>query len=314
MIKGIYNENEFYNNFYWDNKFQEEIKNKSTSSPSFTEAAGRLKELDQLFWAMQDASKAGIKSQEALVGFYQEVFKLLGYKTTEEKRDTQVGGQYTLFLNEELKNSPELFGILVDENETGLFESQAIALTPNEEVSAEDRELAELLQEELLESEKPPKWVLVGSHNALFIIERNKWSFGRFIKIEWQEIFLQRDIKPYELIWGLASKTMLCPETGSSAHEEFDDNSHRHAFEVTTELRESVRESIELLINEMIYARKEAKQGYLNKEEEAAIYAKELSHDALFYVYRLIFLLYLEAQGEETAPTNAVQEPRRLHR
>lgn len=300
MIKGIYNENEFYNNFYWDNKFQEEVKNKSVAISSFTEAASKLKELDQLFWAMQDASKAGIKSQESLVEFYQEVFKTLGYKSTEEKRDTQAGKQYTLFLNEELKESPELFGILVDSNETGLFEASPLALASTDEIPAEDRELSDILQEELQDSEKPPKWVLVGSHNALFIIERNKWSFGRFIKIEWQEIFLQRDIKPYELVWGLASKAMLCPETGSSAHEEFDDNSHRHAFEVTTELRESVRESIELLINEMIYARKEARQGYLNKEEEAAIYAKELSHDALFYVYRLIFLLYLESQGDDS--------------
>lgn len=300
MIKGIYNENEFYNNFYWDNKFQEEVKNKSAAMPSFAEAASKIKELDQLFWAMQDASKAGIKSQESLVEFYQEVFKILGYKSTEEKRDTQAGTQYTLFLNEELKESPELFGILVDSNETGLFEASPLVLASTDEIPAEDRELSDILQEELQDSEKPPKWVLVGSHNALFIIERNKWSFGRFIKIEWQEIFLQRDIKPYELIWGLASKAMLCPETGSSAHEEFDDNSHRHAFEVTTELRESVRESIELLINEMIYARKEARQGYLNKEEEAAIYAKELSHDALFYVYRLIFLLYLESQGDDS--------------
>lgn len=300
MIKGIYNENEFYNNFYWDNKFQSEIKSKSLSIASFEDAASKLKELDQLFWAMQDASKAGIKSQESLIEFYQEVFKTLGYKVAEDKRDTQDGKQYTLFLNEELKSSPELFGILVDSNETGLFEASPLALANTDEIQAEDRELSDILQEELQDSEKPPKWVLVGSHNALFIIERNKWSFGRFIKIEWQEIFLQRDIKPYELIWGLASKAMLCPETGSSAHEEFDDNSHRHAFEVTTELRESVRESIELLINEMIYARKEARQGYLNKEEEAAIYAKELSHDALFYVYRLIFLLYLESQGDDS--------------
>lgn len=300
MIKGIYNENEFYNNFYWDNKLQDEVKSKASAFALLSDEANSLKELDQLFWNMQDASKSGIKSQDALVNFYQKVFHALGYQFISEKRDTQQGMQYTLFLNEELKNSPELFGILIDAKETGLFESSPLALTPTDELPAEDRDLSDILQEELLESEKPPKWVLVGSHNALFVIERNKWSFGRFIKIEWQEIFLQRDIKPYELIWGLASKAMLCPETGSSAHLEFDDNSHRHAFEVTTELRESVRESIELLINEMIHAKKEAHEKYLRKEDEANFYAKELTHDALFYVYRLIFLLYLEAQGEDS--------------
>lgn len=300
MIKGIYNENEFYNNFYWDNKLQDEVKSKASAFSSLTDSANNLKELDQLFWDMQDASKSGIKSQDALVNFYQKVFHALGYKFTSEKRDTQQGMQYTLFLNEVLKKSPELFGILIDAKETGLFEASPMALTPTDELPAEDRDLSDILQEELQESEQPPKWVLVGSHNALFVIERNKWSFGRFIKIEWQEIFLQRDIKPYELIWGLASKAMLCPETGSSAHLEFDDNSHRHAFEVTTELRESVRESIELLINEMIHAKKEAHEKYLRKEDEANVYAKELTHDALFYVYRLIFLLYLEAQGEDS--------------
>ncbi|MDE3269919.1 MAG: N-6 DNA methylase, partial [Pseudomonadota bacterium] len=73
---------------------------------------------------------------------------------------------------------------------------------------------------------------------------------------------------------------------------------HRHACAVSTDLREGAKQSIEILVNEFIHQKREARQKYLN--ENAQLYARELTHDALYYVYRLIFLLYLEARPDES--------------
>lgn len=299
MIKGIYNENEFYTNFYWDTKLLEDMRSKAPAGAE--EKVNQLKALDSLFWKLKDSVSSHGANQGQQIEFYNLLFQILGFQPVQESTQTSESGHYTRFLNENKDSNPELIGILTSEIETGSFEAAPLYLTDKieGEQSVFELDLKELLREELLDSQAPPRWVLVGSPNSLFIIERTKWALGRYIRIEWQEVFLQRDSKPYELLLGLCSKSALCPDSGSSNHDEFDDNSHRHAFEVTTELRESVREAIEALINELIDLRKESHQKIYAKES-SDLYAKELTHDALYYVYRLLFLLYLEAQGEDS--------------
>ena len=301
MIKGIYNENEFYTNFYWDSKFLEDLRSKVGEDASTNASVAALKGLDAQFWAMKEMSEGGTKQLEAMADFYKSLFQALGYRPETKEHQTSAGQAYSHFVDVKRSTAPELFAVLVDQPEMGAFETPPVLLNfdANSEVSPVDCELSEVLREELQDSQNPPRWILVGAPNALFIIERNKWSFGRYLRIEWQEIFLQRDAKPYEVLYGLAAQRTLCPKTGNSPHDEFDDNSHRHAFEVTTELRESVREAIELLINEMIDLKKESHQK-IYSPDAADEYAKELTHDALYYVYRLLFLLYLEAQGNDS--------------
>ena len=299
MIKGLYNENEFYTNFYWDSKLIEDIRSKLEAGSDSKVA--ELKALDGLFWKLKESSLNERVPVEPLVDFYSAVFKILGFQFKPNLNQTTDGESYTQFVNETKNGTSELVGLLTDYLETGNFEAGPILVkaADNDESSSNGLQFADLLREELLESESPPRWVLIGSPTALFIVERSKWSVGRYLRIEWQEVFLQRDSKPYEIILGICSKKSLCPETGNSSHDEFDDNSHRHAYEVTTELRESVRESIELLINEMIDLKKESHQK-IYAADTSDQYAKELTHDALYYVYRLLFLLYLEAQGDDS--------------
>ncbi len=301
MIKGIYNENEFYTNFYWDSKFLEDLRSKVGEDATTQASVAALKGLDAQFWAMKEMSEGGTRQLEAMADFYKSLFQALGYRPETREHQTSSGQAYSHFVDVERSTAPELFAVLVNQPEMGAFETPPVFFKSDadSEIAAVDFELSEVLREELQDSQNPPRWILVGAPNALFIIERNKWSFGRYLRIEWQEIFLQRDAKPYEVLFGLVAKRIFCPETGNSPHDEFDDNSHRHAFEVTTELRESVREAIELLINEMIDLKKESHQK-IYSADTAEQYAAELTHDALYYVYRLLFLLYLEAQGDDS--------------
>ncbi len=301
MIKGIYNENEFYTNFYRDSKFLDDLRSNIGGDPFTQESIAALKGLDTLFWAMKEMSEDNPKQLEAMTAFYKGLFQALGYSSECKEHQTASGQAFTLFVDVRRAALPELFAVLVSQLESGAFESPPVFVRPDvaTDVSPVDYELSEVIHEEFLDSQSPPRWILVGAPNALFIAERNKWSFGRYVRIEWQEVFLQRDSKPYEVLFGLAAKQILCPETGNSPHDEFDDNSHRHAFEVTTELRESVREAVELLINEMIDLKKEGHQK-IYSTDKANEYARELTRDALYYAYRLLFLLYLEAQGDDS--------------
>jgi len=293
MFKGIHNEAEFYTNFYFDNKLSSDLQSKVATFADFKDKTDKLKGLESYYWLYRDTKP----SQESLLEFYQKLLTVLGYqfdlKVVDTLKETSFNSASQVYADERTN----LYVFLTNEIEEGTFETSPLALNIPE--NPESRELSEVISEFFDELEIPPKWILVGSPTTLFLLERNKWAFGKYIKFNWDEIFQQKTDELYSSILGLISKESLCPQSGQSIHAEMDDNSHRHAFEVTTELRESVRESIELLINEMIFQKKEKHQAYLSKVD-SNLYAKELSHDALFYAYRLIFLLFLEAQAEDS--------------
>lgn len=293
MFKGIHNEAEFYTNFYFDNKLSSDLQSKVASFTDIKDKTDKLKGLESYYWSYRDAKP----SNEGLLEFYQKLLTLLGYQFDLKVVDTLKETSFNSIAQVHADERTNLYIFLTNEIEEGTFETPPLALNIAE--NPETRELSEVISEFFDELENPPKWILVGSPTTIFLLERNKWAFGKYIKFNWDEIFQQKTDDLYSSILGLISKESLCPQSGQSIHAEMDDNSHRHAFEVTTELRESVRESIELLINEMIFQKKEKHQAYLSKVD-SNLYAKELSHDALFYAYRLIFLLFLEAQAEDS--------------
>jgi len=69
-----------------------------------------------------------------------------------------------------------------------------------------------------------------------------------------------------------------------------DENAHKHAFAVSEDLKYALRESIELLGNEAVRHYKEVSR--------EPIPAATLSIECLRYMYRLLFLFYIEARPE----------------
>jgi len=95
------------------------------------------------------------------------------------------------------------------------------------------------------------------------------------------------------------------PESGQPLLDNLDENSHKHAFSVSEDLKYALRESIELLGNETTqYLIKHGKVNYTGKN---AIKPEELSRECLRYMYRLLFLFYIEARPElEYAPMKSM--------
>ena len=94
----------------------------------------------------------------------------------------------------------------------------------------------------------------------------------------------------------LLSKDQLLPPDGQGMplHDTIDENSHKHAYGVSTDLKFGVRRSVELLANEYVYWRKSKNQQGLKAGQ-----AKELTRECLTYLYRLLFIFYVEARDAE---------------
>ena len=101
----------------------------------------------------------------------------------------------------------------------------------------------------------------------------------------------------------LLHREHTCPSEGTALLDELDENSHKHAFSVSDDLKYALRESIELLGNEAVwYKQNKLKEGvYKGKLDEG-----QLTRECLRYMYRLLFLFYIEARRElGYAPMNS---------
>ena len=89
-----------------------------------------------------------------------------------------------------------------------------------------------------------------------------------------------------------------------------EEQSHKLAHGVTENLQAAVRQAIELLVNEWVADRRRRKRSMttVNTRELEVdgngsglqrVKAEHLRHEALTYVYRLIFCFYAEAHGAE---------------
>ena len=78
--------------------------------------------------------------------------------------------------------------------------------------------------------------------------------------------------------------------------DNLDENSHRHAFAVSTDLKYAMRESIELIGNEAIRYRREVSHERVYDLDDRL--AGELGLECVRYMYRLLFLFYIEARPE----------------
>ena len=150
--------------------------------------------------------------------------------------------------------------------------------------------------------ERPPRWVLVLSYSRLLLIERGKWTHHRLLRFDFDEILGRREDATLKATAALLHRdSLLPPEAGGSGGrsllDHLDDNSHKHAFAVSEDLKYALRESIELIGNEAIrYLREVLKDRLYDRPDDAL--AGRLGLEALRYMYRLLFLFYIEARPD----------------
>ena len=142
----------------------------------------------------------------------------------------------------------------------------------------------------------PPRWIILLSPGQVILIERGKWTHNRLLRFDLDDVLGRREDHTLKAAAALLHRECLLPEQGASLLDSLDDNSHKHAFAVSEDLKYALRESIELIGNETIWYLREVARDRVYRLDDAL--AGELGLQSLRYMYRLLFLFYIEARPD----------------
>ncbi|MGN9779791.1 class I SAM-dependent DNA methyltransferase [Nonomuraea sp. ZG12] len=151
----------------------------------------------------------------------------------------------------------------------------------------------------LLAGENPPRYVLILAGGVVILADRATWGEGRYLAVSLDVALGRNDPAELEVIAALFGADSLLPpaEGGAEPLADLLASSRNHAVGVSKELRDGLKESVELIANEVL-ARIRAAGVQAGDIMEPAALARELGRESLRYLYRILFLLYAEARPE----------------
>ncbi|BAI88429.1 hypothetical protein [Arthrospira platensis] len=147
---------------------------------------------------------------------------------------------------------------------------------------------------------EPPRWVLLISVDQIALIDRYKWNASRLLRFDLEQILADRDRHSLFATATLLHRDRICPAEGMALLDTLDENSHRHTYSVSEDLKFALREAIELLVNEVIYYRRKVGERVYSTQEQTQKGEQEIDPNllkiqCLRWVYRLLFIFYIEA-------------------
>ena len=161
----------------------------------------------------------------------------------------------------------------------------------------------------LFKQENAPRWTMLLAGGRIYLFDAHTFAQGRYLWIDLDEAFGRRQAATFEAIAALLSSEALVPqgESDEVLHERLREGSLKSTHGVSEKLQGAVRDAIEAIANGWVEARRQNNLGYRKLSDREAplpgggreITAEQLRHDALIYVYRLLFCFYAEARGGE---------------
>lgn len=160
----------------------------------------------------------------------------------------------------------------------------------------DERSWQDLISTVVFTQAEPPRFVLLLGNRQLLLLDRTKWAQNRLLRFDFEELLSRRETDTLKAAAVLLHKDSLLPGSGAPYLDSLDDNSYKHAFSVSEDLKYALRESIELLGNEaMAYL---IERGLATYTGQKAVSPDDLSRECLRYMYRMLFLFYIEARPE----------------
>lgn len=153
-----------------------------------------------------------------------------------------------------------------------------------------------LFAAELVGLGESARYVLLVHGGVVVLADRLTWGEGRYLAVSLDVALERGDAAELETVAALFSADALQPpaEGGAEALAQFVDGSRQHAVGVSSELREGLRESVQIIANEVL-DRLRAQELSLADLDATA---RDLGRESLRYLYRILFLLYAEARPE----------------
>ncbi|WP_168733250.1 Eco57I restriction-modification methylase domain-containing protein [Thalassobius vesicularis] len=151
-----------------------------------------------------------------------------------------------------------------------------------------DRTIESILAEGVFELADGPRHVLVLGLSQIVLIDKRKWPARSVLRFDLQEIFARSDRDTLTVMACLISREARVPDQGAPISDRLEEEAQRNANAVTTSLKRTVRDAIELLGQEVLDVTGGTHKGVW-------IDGPELSRECLRYMYRMLFLFYAEA-------------------
>lgn len=312
---GINNENEFYSHHYLSEVFRGDIKATLDAWSAAEAEGGEKSPVSQLKGIYRDYFTATERlrrerNAKVRIDLQREIFRqltvVLGYPWQPQNLPLEEGSEIPVLAAVDHGAAPELLLIgAYDPEQEG---ADPLSLSPDKaqfhgDVPPDPAILKEswndIISKRIYAQAHPPRWVLLLSDRQLLLIDRLKWNRNRLLRFEWDEILGRRDDATLKAAAVLLHRDSLLPpegKGGQSLLDRLDENAHKHAFAVSEDLKYALRQSIELLGNEAAqYLIEHTRTGYTGKN---ALDADRLSRECLRYMYRLLFLFYIEARPD----------------
>ncbi|MFP5423874.1 MAG: class I SAM-dependent DNA methyltransferase, partial [Gammaproteobacteria bacterium] len=308
-ITGLTNANEFYSQHYLDEILEKDLKalfdqwkDQGAQSPvgrlrAAAGANGYFRARERFLTERKASERASL-----FIDLVQPLLAALGYELAQQNMVLADGELPVLAVYRDSKHQPLL---VIAAAIAGAEDDDSSPLQLHAPVASEQgkgkyahSDWEETLSKRLFADDHPPRWVLLLHHEEWLLIERSKWGRKALLRFNLPELFGPRDDKQFRAMAALlGSQSVLPVEGGVALLDSLDDSSHKHAFEVSTDLKYALRECIELIANEAIwYKRTVAKEKVFDRNDTDL--ADQLSRESLRYMYRLLFMFYIEARPE----------------
>ena len=305
---GLRNENEYYSDHYLAEVLANDLKGLADSKDEKNTYTGALRQLAREYprrrhdWTRTKDLNAILEKQRE---WFAKLLSALGYEYQIDDFALENDGELPA-LAQQLGQDGRIRLVVLEayhDNESEL--TDALTLLPIfEQFNGGKPPLLELLQmtwEEILDKHimpmrNPPRWILLLSVSQILLIDRYKWGEKRFLRVEFDELFSRVDTASLNAFGSLFFVQSLVGIDGQILADKLDQNSHQHAHGVSADLKYALRTSIELLANEAIWDLKTRLKERVYETDERM--ASELGTECLRYMYRLLFLFFLEARPE----------------
>lgn len=309
-LTGIGNRNEYYTNHYFSTMFEdgaserikqwsEDSKNNDTKTPW-----AMLRENAKQYYPIHDRYDRGqphITTASNIIAMAAQYLASLGYGTPntvsiniDDEFDVPVFHEDT-----KANKAPMLWAVLAysRDKDSGIMENSILNFNAvnNDSLELTNDNIEALATKLLFHTAEPPRFLIVIGIDTIVLIDRNKWNEKRYLEFDLQEIFSRHETTTLQAMSVLLHKDSLCPVDGNALIDTLDEQSRKHASGVSQDLKYALRESIEILGNEVIYDLK-TRQGKNLIEEP--VDAAQLTLECLRYMYRMLFVLFIEARPE----------------
>lgn len=150
---------------------------------------------------------------------------------------------------------------------------------------------------EILVADDAPRYLVVLAGRWAILTDAERWSEGRWLGLDLLAVFERRETTAgggLATLCALFGGDVLLPgDDGAIGMDALTQESTTHAVGVSDDLRDGLRQSIEILANDVVRTRRRLGQDLDDPE-----FPQRLARESLRFLYRILFLLYAEARPE----------------